>query len=723
MEQAASQGLGSVGETLRISKSWARRQAGLACILFAAVLAGGCQDYNIPITPVGGGQSGGGTSGIFISLSPAGTVLVDIGKTRQVSATLANDPNQQGVTWVLTGAGMLSNITKTTVTYTAPTALDVPATLTATSVADTTQVATETLFSVALPTIAKITLPGGTVGTAYSTAVSGVDGSPPFNWSVSSGTLPPGLFLSVANLNSVIIEGSPTAVGTGGLQCAPLTYNFTLQLTDASTSVASEQVSIVVNPTNPLPAGCSVSPAMAAKLAVLGGGGVNNSQLQGNYAFRFGGFGPQGMTVSAGSFAADGKGNIASGVLDRNSAAGAQTGLSFSGTYAVGANNLGEMTLHLADGKTAIYALAVSSSGNARFIEFDDDPSMVAANGATQGAGEMKKQDLKSVGTANAAGSYAFELTGVDALGARLALAGEFAANDSGALSQGTLDANDNGKVTAQVEFAGNHSVAASGAGSATLNVSGFGVVHLNLYAISADESFAVGTDGAGQPVLTGSILRQTGAPFTTASLSGNMNIQTTGFANGTTQMTFGLLNADGKGQAMISAARMSGDGATAVDATQPAGVSVTGRATIGSAQDAQVIYLVTPNEGFVLGMDAAVTTGWVQPSAAGTVTTTAFNGMLAGASMMPANSGVVESVVSLSFDGNGNVTGVGASSGPQGLSLLPTQQGTYSMSTGDIFLSVTWGQQNPQPMLIVSPAKLIVVPSGPNFSPIVIEK
>jgi len=694
-------------EILGLGQGQTRRRIGMACAAFAAILAGGCQNYNIPLTPVGGGGSGGGgANGLFIQLDPAGTVLVDIGKSRQVNATLLNDTNNQGVTWTLTGAGVLSNITTTSVTYTAPTTQGVPATLTAIAIADTTQVATETMYTVPLPTIPKVTLPNATVGAAYSSAISGMDGSTPFNWSVSSGTLPPGLVLTVATLSAVLIEGSPTTAGT---------YNFTIQLVDASNSSTSQQLSITV--------ATAMSASMSSMLATLGGGGANNSQLQGNYAFRFGGFGPDGMRVSAGSFTADGNGKIFGGMMDRSSVTGTQTGLAFTGTYAVGANNLGEMVLKLPDGKTAIYALAVSSGGNARFIEFDDDQSVTATSSGTHGSGEMKRQDLKSLGTASAAGSYAFELTGVDAQGGRLALAGEFAATDSGALSQGTLDANDNGKFTPQVVFAGNHSVAASGAGSATLNVAGFGVVHLNLYGVSADEAFAVGTDGAGQPVLTGFVLRQKGAPFTNASLSGNMDIQTTGFANGGSLMTFGILSADGKGSATVTAAQMTGNGAAAVDATHSVSVGTTGRAALGSSQDSQIIYLVNANEGFVLETDAAVTTGWVQPHAAGTITASLINGMLAGASILPDSAGATESVVSLNFDGNGNVTGVGASSGPAGLSLLPIQQGTYSMAAGDIFLSVTWGQQSPQPMLIVSPGKLIVVPSGASFAPIVIEK
>jgi len=51
-------------------------------------------------------------------------------------------------------------------------------------------------------------LPSGTVGTAYSQTFAASSGTPPYSWSVTSGTLPAGLTLSTAG----ILSGTPTTV-------------------------------------------------------------------------------------------------------------------------------------------------------------------------------------------------------------------------------------------------------------------------------------------------------------------------------------------------------------------------------------------------------------------------------------------------------------------------------------------------------------------------------
>ena len=282
--------------------------------------------------------------------------------------------------------------------------------------------------------------------------------------------------------------------------------------------------------------------------------------------------------------------------------------------------------------------------------------------------------------------------------------------------------------MTNQAALGGNYSAAGSGAGSAVLNLNGAAQVHLSLYAISADEMFAVETDGAGQPLLVGSILRQSGGPFASATFAGNEVVQmagTSGAGSGgtTTQMIFGLMSADGGGNAALSAAEMTNNGVSEVDAAYTATVSAGGRAVLGPGAGSPIVYFVSANEGFVLGTDASVMTGWMGPQNAGAITASTFNGTMSGGSIFPTSAGVTQSIVALSFDGKGNVSGTGASSGPNGLALLPVQQGTYSVSAGDIFLSITWPLQNPQPMLIASPGMVIVVPSDASFAPIVVNK
>jgi len=74
----------------------------------------------------------------------------------------------------------------------------------------------------------------GTVGTPFSQTLTATGGTPPYTWSISSGTLPAGLQLS----SSGAISGNPTAAGTS---------NVTLQVTDSQQQTATQAITITVN--------------------------------------------------------------------------------------------------------------------------------------------------------------------------------------------------------------------------------------------------------------------------------------------------------------------------------------------------------------------------------------------------------------------------------------------------------------------------------------------
>ncbi|MDA8332919.1 MAG: putative Ig domain-containing protein [Candidatus Dormibacteraeota bacterium] len=85
-------------------------------------------------------------------------------------------------------------------------------------------------------TITTTSLPGGTVGTAYTQALAASGGTPPYSWTISSGALPSGLTLSSGG----VISGTPTSAGTA---------SFGVTVTDASgptPETASAHLSIQV---------------------------------------------------------------------------------------------------------------------------------------------------------------------------------------------------------------------------------------------------------------------------------------------------------------------------------------------------------------------------------------------------------------------------------------------------------------------------------------------
>ncbi|HUK15634.1 MAG TPA: putative Ig domain-containing protein [Bryobacteraceae bacterium] len=133
-------------------------------------------------------------------------------------------------------------------------------------------------------TITTSSLPNGMAGASYSQTLAASGGTGGYTWSISAGSLPQGLTLSVAGT----ISGTPSAAGNSSL---------TVQVKDSSGVAAIEPLSITITPapltitTSSLPngmAGASYSQTLAA------GGGT------GGYTWSISsGSLPQGLTLSA----------------------------------------------------------------------------------------------------------------------------------------------------------------------------------------------------------------------------------------------------------------------------------------------------------------------------------------------------------------------------------------------------------------------------------------
>jgi hypothetical protein len=88
-------------------------------------------------------------------------------------------------------------------------------------------------------TITTTSLPSGTVNQAYSQPVQATGGTGTLTWSISAGTLPPGLNL---NQTTGVISGTPTLAGPS---------SFTVRVADAGGQEDTQDLSITINLLNP----------------------------------------------------------------------------------------------------------------------------------------------------------------------------------------------------------------------------------------------------------------------------------------------------------------------------------------------------------------------------------------------------------------------------------------------------------------------------------------
>src|SRR6266568_3238077 len=142
---------------------------------------------------------------------------------------------------------------------------------------------------------------------------------------------------------------------------------------------------IVPNPPTITVSATSVADSSkSGSAAVILGSNPNNAKLNGRYAFLLQGYDGDGSAAFAGSFMADGNGNITAGIADFNfsSAIFVATNLTFAGIYSVGSDNRGSMTLTLANagaalsGFTQTLSFALDSfasgvAGRGRLVEID----------------------------------------------------------------------------------------------------------------------------------------------------------------------------------------------------------------------------------------------------------------------------------------------------------------------------------------------------------------
>ena len=271
----------------------------------------------------------------------------------------------------------------------------------------------------------------------------------------------------------------------------------------------------------------------------------SNASLNGQYAFSL--KDPTDSVFVAGSFVADGNGDLTQGILDfiseqnpanllsSGSSAGTGTDVAFTGSYQIGVDGRGTLAF-----VSSLPPNELPSSYN--FVMVSTNEGRMVSTNVVWVSGALFKQDTSAFSNAAVAGNYAFGYTELEPCGGGCqtwwAVAGAFTADGNGNITAGTIDASGVEGLASFPNFAGSYSIGPNGRGTITYEDTSNNSYALYAYVISASRMILV---SVGPPVgctvncpamaYTGDAELQTGLPLGNASFSGGYTFALSGFA------------------------------------------------------------------------------------------------------------------------------------------------------------------------------------------------
>jgi hypothetical protein len=546
----------------------------------------------------------------------------------------------------------------------------------------------------------------GEAGLPFSFNLTARGGTPPYTWSLTntSASLPAGLNLNPA---TGAITGSPTA--TAGSPFG----NIIVKATDQVGGTATQTMTFTIS---------------AAR------SGVNDSELFGQYAFLLSGFDAKGNPLAAaGKFTSDGNGNITGGTIDTNGT-GLTAPVSASltgGTYAVGPDNRGKLTLTTASGSST-YVLALNSiaSGVAAggyITEFDGSGQSLT--------GTLAQQIQSAFNTSSIVNGFAFGTDGFAANStaaqlAHRATAGEVQFGGGGAVTSAEYLSTGSGSTKPIVPTSGSISVASNGRGTLSLSLSGGGSLNFVAYVVSASKLLLLSSDPAsgasGKDLLSGQALLQTttNGSFAAALLNGISVVRFERLGSTTAGTTFpdaqvGLYTFDGASKISLASDENAGGVITSNSLAGSYSVASNGRVTLslsagfGGCTDCVSVqtffYLVGANQGFVMDFSSPVVSGYFEPQTSTGLSLASLSGAYASGTLDPlAQSGAYYSGVFTST-GTGSLSGTEDENVDGTLSPDAAVSASYSAgSTGRVAVTYPGGASSA--IYIISPTKTLSI-------------
>lgn len=454
---------------------------------------------------------------------------VPSGASVNLTASVSDDLNYEGVTWSLAGSGCsgatcgtLTNATTTSVTYTAPQSSGLEVSIIATSVAVPSASAAVAVsvpeFSSAIKFSPSV-LANAIAGQPYTATVTASGGTAPYAFEETS--LPSWLTVTSTSSNSITLSGVPPTATAG-------TSSIQLTAIDSSTPQSFAGISNV-------------------PLTTFPDAGAGNGLLTGSYAFWGIGWqdGVAGQNTASlepriayiGSFTADGSGNITGGEMDINSSNGLTSYKNLTGSYAIGANQLGMITLVVPYNPTgAPLTLVVGLNGitngvasQGSFSEYDDSTGIGAQlTGVSSGIRMSGSLALQSATALNATplngNSYAFGMAGRNPSSLQAAsmtacqnttaksgstyygcgdvsLAGALTLDSNGSITGGEEDVNQAEEMDASITLNANGSVSGQYDGinnSGETDASGRTTAYIGITSTAANDYISSGFPNAG---------------------------------------------------------------------------------------------------------------------------------------------------------------------------------------------------------------------------------
>jgi len=362
--------------------------------------------------------------------------------------------------------------------------------------------------------------------------------------------------------------------------------------------------------------------------------GSGNAALNGAYSFQFTQVDPTKNgepNMNVGAFTADGDGNISGGISDANGPYfSSEVHSTFTGTYSIGPDNRGLLTLNYTGGATANFCFALNSltsgvAGGASLISDITNPQVDAGAIFAQGSTGIAESTVK--------GSWAFGVQGMklssgNSQEQRGASAGYFTLDGNGGVSAGELDTSQDGfsastlknSYTAQTTVSGgSYTLQSTGAGTLTLDYAGGGTGNFIFYVAGTNEllllSSSPGGSGSNAVMAGKALLRPSSVTFGTSSLNGSSVLvaQSASQTNSTRYdqrlVQAGVFTWNGAGKYTETYDQNdAGDIATQQTVSSTSySVDSSGRATIGGTTPATYAYLVGPNQGFAIQGDVGV--------------------------------------------------------------------------------------------------------------------